>query len=142
MAAGTISRMGLQEAPIDELQICFKCPNRLSLALWSQREHEDCGNQDTHEAQGYRELIEWVTRDESRQCHHDCGYRDNDNRREEGGKNANNPKSAPHRLYEDVWPTFRSIFPTSVRHNAGPHDAKQTRSCVRLRHDFGYCVSQ
>jgi hypothetical protein len=32
---------------------------------------------------------------------------------------------APHSLYENLWPAFRSIFPTSVRHNAGPHDAKQ-----------------
>jgi hypothetical protein len=69
--------MGLQEAPVDELQVCFKCPNRLSFALLSQGEDKNCGNQDTHEAQGNRKLVEWVTRDKSRESHHDCNFRVN-----------------------------------------------------------------
>jgi hypothetical protein len=57
--------MRLQETSIDEFQIGFKCAHWLSFALWSRSERKDCGNEDTNEAQSYRKLIEWVTRNES-----------------------------------------------------------------------------
>jgi hypothetical protein len=55
----------LQETPVDKLQVCFSGAHGLSLALWSQSIGKDGGYQDAHEAQGYRKLVEGITRNES-----------------------------------------------------------------------------
>jgi hypothetical protein len=57
--------MRLQEASISELEVSFKRAHRLAFGLRSQSKHNDCSNQDTNEAQSYRKLVEWVTRNES-----------------------------------------------------------------------------
>ena len=53
--------MRLQEAPIDELKVCFERAGRLIFALWPERKSEYHGKKHTNEAQRNRKLVKRVT---------------------------------------------------------------------------------
>ena len=65
LTSRSVSSMRLQEAPIDELEICFERARRLIFALRPERQSEYHSKKHTNKAQRNRKLVKRVTRNQT-----------------------------------------------------------------------------
>jgi len=65
LASRAVSSVRFQETAIGELYVGFNCTGCLSFALWSESDCKDCSKEEAHDAQSDRELMEWITGNES-----------------------------------------------------------------------------
>lgn len=64
LATRSITSVRLQEAAIDELQVCLDSARLLSFALWSECNGKYGGKKEANDTESDRELMKGVTRNE------------------------------------------------------------------------------